>query len=252
VYDLSDGFPLLTTKKVNWRAVAAELLWFIEGSTDERRLAEILHGTRDTSKQTIWTGNANDPLWVDRAKFPGDLGPIYGYQWRSWPTASGDHIDQLAQLVAQLKTNPYSRRHILSAWNVGQIPDMALPPCHAMAQFYVEDIEDGRKGLSCQLYQRSADFFLGVPFNIASYALLTSMIAQVCGYIPAKLIHITGDAHIYIDHLDRVNTQLSREPYSPPQLILNPSINNITDFSMADIDIVGYVSHGALPAHMSV
>jgi len=205
-YDLSLSFPAMTTKKLEWKSVVSELLWFIEGSGDERRLAEILHGTRDAGKKTIWTDNAGAEYWRPKAKFDGDLGRVYGVQWRHWQTTDTEYlrnadgkelvrnkeVDQLQQLISGIKADPYGRRHILSAWNPGELTAMALPPCHCFAQFYVSD---GR--LSCQMYQRSCDMFLGVPFNIASYSLLTHLIAQVCNLEVGEFVHVLGDAHIY-------------------------------------------------------
>lgn len=246
-FDISTKFPAVTTKKLMWKAVVSELLFFIEGSNDERRLCEILHNTRDESKTTIWTQNAKSPSWLPKAKFDGDLGRIYGTNWRSWPNGDGGTIDQLSKLIEGIKNNPEGRRHILSSWNVADIDNAALPPCHVMAQFYV------RNGIiDCQMYQRSADMFLGVPFNIASYSLLTYMIAQVCGLTPGRFIHIIGDAHIYTNHVDAVREQLSRVEMDLPTLELNPNIKKITDFSMADIQLVNYQSHPAIYAPMAV
>lgn len=247
-YDLRCGFPALTTKKLAWKAVVSELLWFIEGSGDERRLAEILHGTRDPSKTTIWTQNAEAPYWKPKAKFEGDLGVVYGVQWRTWINKDGVVIDQLTQLIDGLKKDPTGRRHILTAWNPGELDNMALPPCHCFAQFYVTN--DGH--LDCQLYQRSNDIFLGCPFNIASYALLTHMIAQVTNLIPGRLIHISGDAHIYKNHIDQVDLQLSRESFVPSTLKLTPGITDITKFTMDDITLEQYQSHPAIKAPMAV
>jgi len=274
-YDLSQGFPAVTTKKLAWKSVVSELLWFIEGSGDERRLAEILYGDRDARtdhgvlKPTIWTDNAAAPYWKSRAQFDGDLGRVYGVQWRHWRTPaehkqetfkddfgnyyglSGSlHIketDQLKQLVEGIRSDPYGRRHILTAWNPGELDSMALPPCHCFAQFYVAD---GK--LSCQMYQRSCDMFLGVPFNIASYSLLTAMIAQVCGLTVGEFVHVLGDAHIYLDHVEQVKEQLTREPLPMPQLYLNPEITDITKFTMDDIQLEGYTSHDAIQAKMAV
>lgn len=248
VYDLTETFPALTTKKLAWRAVVSELLWFIEGSGDERRLAEILHGSRDAERKTIWTANAEADYWLPKAKFPGDLGRVYGVQWRSWLTPSGTVVDQLSNLIAGIKRDPYGRRHILSAWNVGELDQMALPPCHMLAQFYVR----GGNYLDCQINQRSNDMFLGCPFNIASYALLTHMIAHVTGYLPGRLLHITGDAHIYENHVDQVREQLTREPRRAPVLVLNINVNNIFDFTMDDVHLLGYESHPAIKAPMAV
>ena len=268
-YDLSQGFPAVTTKKLAWRSVVSELLWFIEGSGDETRLRELLHGSKQSDKNTIWTANATAPYWQQKAKFKGDLGRVYGVQWRHWQTPVfhqqetfrdefGNYynrqgsfhvkeVDQLRQLIGGIKTDPHGRRHILTAWNPGELDVMALPPCHMMAQFYVAN---GR--LSCQMYQRSCDMFLGVPFNIASYSLLTAMIAQVCGLGVGEFVHVLGDAHIYLNHVEQVNEQLSREPLPAPQLWLNPNITDITKFTMDDIKLVDYQSHPALKAQMAV
>jgi len=247
-YDLSQGFPAITTKKLAWRSVVSELLWFIEGSRDERRLREILHGDKNSTKTTIWTANAEADYWKPKAKFPGDLGKIYGVQWRNWESPRwGSKVDQLSLLIDGLKRDPYGRRHILSAWNTGELKDMALPPCHIMSQF---NVTDGR--LSCQMYQRSCDMFLGVPFNIASYSLLTHMIAQVCDLQVGEFIHVLGDAHIYLNHVDQVKLQLSRKPYSAPKLKLNASIKTITEFTMDDIELIDYQSHTAIQADMAV
>ena len=247
-YDLSNGFPAVTTKKLAWRSVVSELLWFIEGSGDERRLREILHGDRNSDKETIWTANAEADYWRSRAKFPGDLGRVYGVQWRRWePPRWGLLVDQLQNLIDNIKRDPNGRRHILTAWNPGELDDMALPPCHVMSQF---SVTDGR--LSCQMYQRSCDMFLGVPFNIASYSLLTCMIAQVCDLEVGEFIHVLGDAHIYLNHVNQVKLQLSRSPYSAPRLKLNPSIRTITEFKMSDIELIDYQCHGAIQADMAV
>jgi thymidylate synthase len=213
-FNLQEGFPAVTTKKLAWRAVVAELLWFLEGSTDERRLAEIQFGTRDPSKKTIWTANADaqgKALGYTNTDDIKELGPVYGKQWRDF-----GGVDQLAQVIEQIKVNPDSRRHIISAWNVPEIDKMALPPCHTMFQFYVAN---GR--LSCQLYQRSADMFLGVPFNIASYALLTHIVARECGLKVGDFVHTIGDAHIYTNHFDQVEEQVTRAPRAMPRLIIN-------------------------------
>lgn len=268
-YDLGQGFPAVTTKKLAWRSVVSELLWFIEGSGDEKRLREILHGSAESSKTTIWTANATASYWKPRAKFPGDLGRVYGVQWRHWRTPevieggsfTNDfghtfsleggvtirEVDQLIDLINGIKADPYGRRHILTAWNPGELPSMALPPCHCFAQFYVAD---GK--LSCQMYQRSCDMFLGVPFNIASYSLLTAMIAQVCGLKVGEFVHVLGDAHIYLNHVEQVKEQLAREPLPAPTLWLNPDILDITKFTMADIRLDNYTSHSSISADMAV
>ena len=267
-YNLSRGFPAVTTKKLAWRAVVGELLWMIEGSGDERRLAEITHGTSE-GNTTIWTPNALAPYWKPRAKFAGDLGRVYGVQWRHWRTPIEHQaetfkdsfgatynrqgtlhireVDQLTQLIEGIRTDPYGRRHILSAWNPGELDSMALPPCHCFAQFYVAD---GK--LSCQMYQRSCDMFLGVPFNIASYSLLTHMIAQVCNLDVGEFVHVLGDAHIYLDHVEQVKEQLTRGPLPAPQLLLSPGIDDITKFTMGDIVLHNYESHDAIQARMAV
>jgi thymidylate synthase len=268
-YNLAESFPAVTTKKLAWRSVVSELLWFIEGSGDEKRLREILHGSRASEKTTIWSANATAPYWQDKAKYPGDLGRVYGVQWRHWrtPMETGGsftndfghtfgvkeginivEVDQIKQLIEGIKADPYGRRHILSAWNPGELDAMALPPCHCFAQFYVSS--DNR--LSCQMYQRSCDMFLGVPFNIASYSLLTHMIAQVCGLAVGEFVHVLGDAHIYLNHVEQVKEQLSREPLSAPTLWLNPDVKDITGFTMSDIRLDGYESHGTISAPMAV
>ncbi len=255
-FNLQEGFPALTTKKLAWKAVVSELLWFIEGSGDERRLAEILHGSRETKKPTIWTANAEADYWAKKRlrRHPADLGRVYGVQWRRWrkPLIRINKVvlqnhDQLMELINGIKTDPYSRRHIITAWNPGELELMALPPCHMMSQFYVNN---GK--LSCQMYQRSADMFLGVPFNIASYALFTHMIAQVCGLEVGELIITIGDAHIYQNHFDQVKEQLTRTPLELPKLELNADIKDITKFRMEDISLVGYESHDAIKAPMAV
>jgi thymidylate synthase len=247
-FDLDSGFPAITTKKLAWKACVGELLWFLEGSNDERRLAEITHGSKE-GKVTIWTPNALAPYWKSKAKFEGDLGPVYGVQWRKWEGPRwGSLIDQVSNLVDSLKNDPNSRRHIISAWNVGELNDMALPPCHVMSQYYVS--KDNR--LSCHMYQRSVDVFLGLPFNIASYALLTHMLAQVCDLKVGELIISTGDTHIYKDHVEQVNVQLSREEYPLPTLYLNPAVKDINSFTMDDIKLQNYQSHDSIKAVMAV
>lgn len=250
-FDLRRGFPAITTKKLAWKSCVAELLWFIEGSSDERRLAELTHGTRE-GVVTIWTGNALAPYWKHKAKYDGDLGRIYGVQWRDWVKTNKPpvrvSIDQLETLISKIKEDPYSRRHILSSWNVGELEDMALPPCHIMCQFYVSKNNE----LSCHMYQRSVDVFLGLPFNIASYALLTHMIAHVTGLKVGELIISMGDIHIYKDHVDQVKEQLTREEFPLPRLFLNFDIKKIDDFTMEDIHLEDYQSHGPLKAPMAV
>lgn len=255
-FDLAQGFPAITTKKLAWRAVVSELLWFIEGSNDELRLKEILHGNRYSDKKTIWSDNASAEYWVKKRlqRHPGDLGRIYGVQWRKWrkPLIRVNKVilanhDQLLDLVNGIKNDPYSRRHIITAWNPGEIELMALPPCHMMSQFYVHDNK-----LSCQMYQRSADMFIGVPFNIASYALFTHMIAQVCDLDVGELIITLGDAHIYNNHVEQVKEQLIRKPFSLPKLKLNPDIKIITNFKMDDVNLENYQSHDAIKASMAV
>lgn len=255
-FDLSQGFPAVTTKKLAWRAVVSELLWFIEGSGDELRLREILHGSRNSDKKTIWTDNATADYWVNKRlqRHAGDLGRVYGVQWRKWRQplirinkVVLQNLDQLQNLIEGIKKDPYGRRHIITAWNPGELELMALPPCHMMAQFYVSN---GK--LSCQMYQRSADMFLGVPFNIASYALFTHMIAQVCNLKVGELIITLGDAHIYENHIDQVKEQLERKPLNLPLLQLNPEIQDITKFTMEDIHLIEYESHSSIKAPMAV
>jgi thymidylate synthase len=229
-FDLADGFPLVTTKKVHVHSVVGELLWFIRGDANVRWLQE--HGI------TIWDE------WADEN---GDLGPVYGRQWRSWPAPDGRHLDQLAAVVEGIRRDPDSRRHIVSAWNVADLPAMALAPCHALFQFYVAD---GR--LSCQLYQRSADMFLGVPFNIASYALLTHMVAQVTDLEPGDFVHTLGDAHLYLNHVDQAREQLTREPRALPTVELDPGCRSIDDFGLESIAVVGYDPHPAIRAPIAV
>lgn len=229
-FDLTQGFPLVTTKRVHLKSVIYELLWFLRGETNNRWLQE--HGV------TIWDE------WVREG---GELGPVYGVQWRSWPTPDGGHIDQISQVIEQIKKNPDSRRLIVSAWNVAQIDEMALPPCHLLFQFYVAD---GK--LSCQLYQRSADSFLGVPFNIASYALLTLMVAQVCGLEPGEFIWTGGDCHIYSNHMEQVRRQLAREPKALPKMRLNPAVKDIFDFKYEDFTLEGYEPHKGIKAEVAV
>ena len=229
-FDLAEGFPLVTTKKLHVKSIIHELLWFLQGSTNVRYLRE--HGV------TIWDE------WADEN---GDLGPVYGRQWRAWPTFDGRHIDQIARVVESLKGDPDSRRHIVSAWNVGELDKMALSPCHCLFQFYVAD---GR--LSCQLYQRSADVFLGVPFNIASYALLTQMMAQVTGFEPGEFVHTFGDAHLYLTHRDQADEQLKRSPRALPRMEINPEVRSLFDFAYEDFKLVGYDPHPAISAKVAV
>ncbi len=229
-FDLSEGFPLLTTKKLHLKSIIHELLWFLKGSTNVKYLQD--NGVR---------------IWNEWAKEDGELGPIYGYQWRSWPDYKGGHIDQIKEVIESIKNSPDSRRHIVSAWNVGAIDDMQLPPCHILFQFYVAD---GK--LSCQLYQRSADIFLGVPFNIASYAILTMMVAQVCGLKPGTFVHTLGDAHIYLNHIEQVKLQLTRDPKHLPQLKINPERQSIDDFVYEDFELVNYEAHPHIKGAISV
>ncbi|MCG7875467.1 MAG: thymidylate synthase [Candidatus Thiodiazotropha endolucinida] len=229
-FDLDDGFPLLTTKRLHLRSIIHELLWFLQGDTNIRYLQE--------NGVTIWDE------WADEN---GDLGPVYGYQWRSWPAPDGGRIDQISQLIGQIRKNPDSRRLVVSAWNPAQVEHMALPPCHCLFQFYVAE---GR--LSCQLYQRSADIFLGVPFNIASYALLTMMVAQVTGLQPGEFVHTFGDAHLYSNHLEQVDLQLSREPRKLPKMKINPLVKSIFDFSFEDFELVDYDPHPHIKAPVAV
>ena len=229
-FDLSEGFPLLTTKKLHLKSIIHELLWFLKGDTNVKYLQD--NGVR---------------IWNEWAREDGDLGHIYGYQWRSWPDYNGGTIDQISQAVNDIKSNPDSRRIIVSAWNVADLPNMALPPCHAFFQFYVAD---GR--LSLQLYQRSADTFLGVPFNIASYALLTMMMAQVCGLQPGEFIHTLGDTHVYLNHIDQARLQLTREPRKLPTMKINPEVKSIFDFKYEDFELEGYDPHPHIAAKGSV
>ena len=242
-YDLTLGFPAVTTKKLAFRACLSELLWFLEGSNDERRLCEILHGNRNSDKKTIWTDNATSKYWLPNAQFIGDLGRVYGVQWRDF-----GGVDQVVELINGIKRDPYGRRHILTAWNPGELDQMALPPCHCFAQFYVT--ADGR--LSCQMYQRSCDLFLGVPFNIASYSLLTHMISQVCGLEAGEFVHVLGDAHIYLNHVEQVKEQLAREPLPLPTLWINPDVKDIFKFTMEDFRLDGYNHHPPIKAPMAV
>ena len=273
-FNLSEGFPAVTTKKLAWKAVVSELLWFLEGSSDERRLAEILYGDRNARtengvlKPTIWTANAQADYWKPKAKFDGDLGRIYGVQWRHWTTIKERglgsfkdefgtsyvrtggvqtlEIDQLANLIDGIKRDPSSRRHILSAWNPGELDRMALPPCHVLSQF---DVTDGK--LSCQLYQRSCDMFLGVPFNIASYSLLTHIIARECGLEVGDFIWTGGDCHIYKDHLEQVKIQLNRSPMALPKLVISTD-STLKTYKVSDFQLENYNPMPAIPAAMAV
>lgn len=229
-FDLQKGFPLVTTKKLHLRSIIHELLWFLKGETNIAYLKE--------NKVSIWDE------WADAE---GNLGPVYGYQWRSWPTADGRHIDQISNVIEQIKKNPDSRRLLVNAWNVGEIEKMALPPCHILFQFYVAD---GK--LSCQLYQRSADTFLGVPFNIASYALLTMMVAQVCDLQPGEFVHTFGDAHVYNDHIEQAKLQLSRDLRPLPQMRINPAVKDIFGFTIDDFELLNYDPHPHIKANVSV
>lgn len=229
-YNLMEGFPLITTKKTHLKSIIYELLWFLRGDSNIKFLKD--HNV------TIWDE------WADDA---GDLGPVYGVQWRSWQAADGKTVDQITKVIEDIKRDPYSRRHIVNAWNVGELDKMALPPCHALFQFYVND---GK--LSCQLYQRSADVFLGVPFNIASYALLLMMVAQVTGLVPHEFVHTLGDAHLYKNHIEQAKLQLTREPRALPRMIINQSVTNIHDFKFEDFQLVGYDPHPGIKAEISV
>jgi len=229
-FDLSQGFPLLTTKKLHTRSIIYELLWFLRGESNIRYLKE-----------------HNVSIWDEWADADGELGPVYGVQWRSWQAADGRTIDQIARLIDKIKHDPDSRRLVINAWNVGEVDKMALPPCHVLFQFYVAD---GK--LSCQMYQRSADVFLGVPFNIASYSLLLMMIAQVCGLQPGDFVHTLGDTHLYLNHLEQARTQLTRQPFPLPQMLINPGVNSIFDFDYPDFKLEGYQAHPHIKAEISV
>jgi thymidylate synthase len=271
--DLEKGFPALTTKKLFWKPVVGELLWFLEGSQDNRRLAELTYD--DATHSTIWSGNAEADYWKSKAKFPGDTGRIYGVQWRKWQhiTLKGyndnlshegggmtffgakvlvEEHDQIEKIIRSLRTNPTDRRMILSAYNVGELSEMSLPPCHMFAQFYVKNVDSNNEKLSCQVYIRSNDLFLGLPFNIASYALLTHMLAQVAGMGVGELIITIGDAHIYRNHEAQCKEQLTRTPMKLPSLQLNPDVKEIDDFKMSDIVLMNYESHPAIKAPMAV
>jgi thymidylate synthase len=235
-FDLADGFPALTTKRLHLRSIIGELLWFLRGDTN-----------------VAWLHERGITIWDEWADANGDLGPIYGYQWRSWPTPDGRHVDQIARVIDQIRTNPDSRRLVVSAWNVADVDRMALPPCHTMFQFYVAPAgPDGKRRLSCQLYQRSADIFLGVPFNIASYALLTQMVAQLTGLEPGEFVHTLGDAHLYLNHLDQARLQLTREPHPLPRMLITPGKTDIDAFDLDDFELVDYVAHPSIKAPISV
>ena len=234
-YNLADGFPLLTTKKLHLKSIIYELLWFLNGDTNVKYLQE--HGVR---------------IWNEWADENGELGPVYGHQWRSWPDYAGGTIDQIQYVVDQLKNNPDSRRMIVSAWNVAEVNKMALPPCHTIFQFYTAPLPDGRRRLSLQLYQRSADTFLGVPFNIASYALLLQMMAQVCDMVPGDFIHTTGDTHLYLNHIEQAKLQLTREPRPLPTMKINPDVKSIFDFQFEDFELEGYDPWPHIKAEVSV
>lgn len=235
-FDLSAGFPLVTTKRIHTRSVFAELLWFLRGDTN-----------------VTWLQERGVSIWDEWADEHGDLGPVYGAQWRSWPTPDGRHVDQLAEVVEQIRRDPDSRRHLVSAWNVADIPSMALAPCHALFQFYVApSVDGGPARLSCQLYQRSADVFLGVPFNIASYALLTHMVAQVTGLAVGDFVHTLGDAHLYSNHLDQARLQLTREPRPLPTLWLDPSVTDLGSFELEHVAVEGYDPHPGIKAPIAV
>jgi thymidylate synthase len=229
-FDLAAGFPAVTTKRLHLKSVVGELIWFLQGSTNVR-----------------WLQERGISIWDEWADENGELGPVYGHQWRSWPAPNGEHIDQIARVIQSIRTTPDSRRHIVSAWNVAEVDSMALPPCHTMFQFYVAE---GR--LSCQLYQRSADVFLGVPFNIASYALLTHMVAQVTGLQPGEFVHTFGDAHLYVNHLEQARLQLSREPRPLPRLQLNPARTELGDFEIGDVQLLDYDPHPGIKAPIAV
>jgi len=234
-FDLAEGFPVVTTKRLHLRSIIGELLWFLRGDTNVR-----------------WLQERGITIWDEWADEHGELGPVYGHQWRSWPTPDGRHIDQVSKVIASIRSSPDSRRHIVSAWNVAEVDDMALPPCHAMFQFYVRPAQDGGPAhLDCQLYQRSADVFLGVPFNIASYALLTMMVAQLTGLRAGHFVHTLGDAHLYSNHLEQARLQLTRDPLPLPTMTIAPK-SHIDDFDLPDFELVGYQSHPAIKAPIAV
>jgi thymidylate synthase len=234
-FDLADGFPVLTTKKLHLRSIIGELLWFLRGESNVR-----------------WLQERGITIWDEWADEHGDLGPVYGYQWRSWPTPDGRHVDQIAKVIESIRTNPDSRRHIVSAWNVADVDAMALPPCHTMFQFYVTPAVDGHRAkLSCQLYQRSADIFLGVPFNIASYALLTMIVAQLTDLEPGDFVHTLGDAHLYSNHVEQARLQLTREPLPLPTMRITPRAS-IDDYDLGDFELVGYEAHPSIKAPIAV
>ena len=259
-FNLADGFPAVTTKKLAWKSMVSELLWFIEGSGDERRLAEIQYGTRDDTKKTIWTANANASYWFPKSSYLGDLGRVYGVQWRHWRYVTQEdqvykpglnrinyqEIDQFQELIDGLQRDPTGRRHILTAWNPAELNQMALPPCHMFAQFYIRN-----NILSCQMYQRSADIFLGVPFNIASYALLTHLIAKEIGAEVGELILTFGDVHIYNNHIEQVKEQISRRPYALPKLDIS-EVESIFTATLDQCKLVGYEHHPTIAAEMAV
>lgn len=246
-YNLQDGFPAITTKKLAFKAVKAELVWFLKGGTKDGRADDNELKKLTGTEKTIWTANAKADYWKPAAQFEGDLGRIYGVQWRSWRAPDGSTVDQIANVIEKIKTKPYDRRLIVSAWNAGELDDMALPPCHVFFQFYVAD---GK--LSLQMYQRSCDMFLGVPFNIASYSLLLAMIAQVTQLKQGDFIHTLGDAHIYHNHMEQVKEQLTRKPLPLPELWLNPDVKDIDSFTMDDIELKNYKSHPPIKAKMAV
>ncbi len=234
-FDLSQGFPVLTTKKLHLRSIIGELLWFLRGETNVR-----------------WLQERGITIWDEWADEDGELGPVYGHQWRSWPTPDGGTVDQIAKVIESIRTNPDSRRHVVSAWNVAEVDDMALPPCHTLFQFYVAPGVDGGRGrLSCQLYQRSGDVFLGVPFNIASYALLTMIVAQQCDLEPGDLVHTLGDAHLYLNHLEQADEQLGREPHALPTMLITPR-ESVDEYELEDFELVGYEAQPSIKAPIAV